>query len=295
LDPDAALTEAATLMSLHAKTLESLLKEASKAERADQREGMMLSVMSVLLFRKSQRSNFMQRKLSLYLLFTRCPKAVFSLLHRCGVSLSYEGSLNALKGTSKRALEKLEKWKAQGRLMAVADNINLTIGQTTINATIGHILALRVPNLTEKTPEKLAPQRPPTSLPSTFVHHTPEEVSEMREVLTIMVGRVLVAHNPALAPLKGWVNSPIEHAQSAFTKLRTEECGTEILFLDENKSVDIPQILDYFAVSPFFSLFPPLPALHSLKALTFFASTRNTRRKEKRRRRRRRRKDKKEK
>ena len=242
-----------------------LLKDVTTAQRANERDSMLQSACAVMLFRKSQRSSVLQKKLALYLLYNRCPKAVFGVLHRCGVSLSYEGALGALKETSTRALEKLEKWKEEGcRLMAVADNINFSVTASEdtidaktkkINATIGYLIRNRVDNPIEQTEENLAPQKKATQLHSGFLFQTTEELTLLTEVLTTLFGRVLADYYPALKALKGFVDQPITHAYSDYTKLATEDQGTEILFLDENKSTDIPGILDYFAVSPLSS--PP--------------------------------------
>jgi hypothetical protein len=216
------------------------------------------SVISALMFRRSQRSGWMQKKVALYLLFKRCPKAVFGVLHRCGVSLSYEGALDALKETSKKVLDNLEDWKRKGfRLMAVADNINFTIVASEeistnrskiVNATIGFFTPLRIPNPVELSPENLEQQRLPTHLPDDFFFQSEAEFQKAKETVTILVGRVLAAHLPQMSKLKGIVTKPLTHDHSLHTKKATMEQGTEILFLNENKSSDIPAILDYFSV-----------------------------------------------
>jgi hypothetical protein len=258
LKPTRSLQAAAAVARQRAPTVLNLLGEITAGKREDQRVGQLLAATAVLLFRQSNKTSFFQKKMGLYLLFKRCPKAVFGVLHKCGISVCYEASLDALKETSTRVLDNLQRWKQQGKkLMAVVDNINFTITASeetasnknkTINATIGFITPLRIPNPVEHTLQNQLPQKNPTHLPPGFYFQTQEEVAVTTEIVTILIARVLVAHSPELAHMKKLVDKPLSHAYSEYTAKATEEQGTEILFLDENKSTDIPAILDYLAV-----------------------------------------------
>lgn len=209
----------------------------------------------MLLFRRSQANSNLQRKVSLYLLFTRVPKRVFMLLSKTGICLSYEGSLAVLKDSSTSALSTLDQWRNQNaRFLVVFDNINFSIKvseETTasrnrmVHATIGLLAQLRVPNPVSRTVENLQPQRTPTQLPPTFFYHNGDEQSLITEALTILFGRVFAGDQPSLTK---YLKKPLTHPNSEWTTKATEEFGTEILFLDENKSEDLPAILDYFAV-----------------------------------------------
>jgi hypothetical protein len=235
-------------------TLLSTLQESSAPESSGRR-GHLFAAACLLLFRRSQTNSNLQRKVSLYLLFKRCPKAVFLLLNRCGICLSYEGSLAALKESSSSALGNLDKWAIDhARFLAVFDNINFTIKVSEetlssrnrmVHATIGFLGKFRVPNPIPQSEENLLPQRTPMQLPGSFIYHNEEERGLINDTLTILFGRVLAGNLPSLSR---FLKKPLSHPYSEWTCKITEEFGTEILFLDENKSEDVPAILDYFAV-----------------------------------------------
>jgi len=257
--------------------LHNLLEAASDGDgsRQDKRESFVTAVISILLFRDSQRSSWLQKRLSLFLLFHRCPKVVFQALNRCGLSLSYTASLDSLRDLSKKGLEKLETWKqAKKQLMGVVDNINFrivaseeisTTSTRTVNATIGFLTPMRVKNPVPKTPGNLMPQLLPTKLPADFYFQTEVEWLSCKKMVVHLIGRVLADHVPGLEALKKVVSSPLPHPHSEDARLVTDVQGTEILFLDENKSEDIPGILDYFMVRCFVSI-----ALDSFFLYLFF-------------------------
>jgi len=243
-----------------APALYNILDKATHVDgRADTRDFFLSAVVSILLFRESQRSNWMQKHLSLFLLFHRCPKAVFGVLHRCGISLSYTASLESLRELSERSFEKLELWQQQGkRLMCVLDNINFRIQSSeeistnrtkVVNATIGFIAPLRVPNPVQRGEENWPTLSPATRLRDYFYRQSPAELQACKAALVQLIGRVWAAHLPEMAFLKPLVSKPLAHAFSEHTTKVTELQGTEILFLDENKAEDVPGILDYMMVS----------------------------------------------
>lgn len=146
--------------------------------------------------------------------------------------------------------------------MLVVDNINFRFNASEevsqnrskiVNATIGIALPTRIPNPFPPTPENLAPQGLPTALPSGFYLQTAAEHAACVQTLTLLIGRVLADFFPTLQMLKPVINKALTHAQSEHTSKATEQQGTEILFLDENKSSDVPHILDYLTVRSSFS------------------------------------------
>ena len=242
-----------------APALYDFLDKATHREgRTDTRDFFITAAVNVLLFRKSQRSNWMQKQLSLFLLYHRCPKSVFGVLHRCGISLSYTASLEALRELAKGCLEKLALWHSQGKqLMVVVDNINFGINASEevstnkgkiVDANIGFVATLRVPNPVNTTEETTRPQLSnPNALRNYFYRQTDEEVLACRTTLVQLIGRVWAAHIPQLAFLKPLVDKVLTHAYSEHTRKVTEMQGTEILFLNQNLSDHNPAIMDYFS------------------------------------------------
>ena len=226
-----------------------------KKQRVKSKAYMVLSLISILIFRTSQRNSFLQKKLSLYLLFHRTPKTVFLMLSRWGVTLSYEASIRSLSETEKVLPLTLEKWKEERRrVMGVVDNINFTTKASEevsgsksqrVNSVLGFLTAMRVPN---PFASEIRPRGLPTQLPTDFFLQDDLETARFTTVLTTLMARVLVECSPELADLKKIVQKPLRHAHSDETSTKTSELGIEILFLDENKNSDIPAILDYYSV-----------------------------------------------
>jgi len=246
--------------------LHGFLDPASGSDkRQGGRDSFLIAAINILLYRQSQRSNWMQKQISLLLLYHRCPKAVFSVFHRCGLCLSYTASLDALRDLSSGALRKLEIWKEDNEdLMAVVDNINFRIVASeevstnrnqVVNATIGLVTRIRIPNPIPTTDDNRPQLLTATDLRPYFYKQTDAEWKAARDVVIQLLGRVLADHIPELGFLKPMVSQPLTHPHSEWTSQPTDIQGTEILFLDENKSDDIPLILDYFSVSIFFFFF----------------------------------------
>jgi len=219
-------------------------------KRKKSRATLILSALSILLYRRSQKANALQKRVSLYLLFQRAPKAVFHLLNKLGCCLSYGASIKALEETSSHMATNLAKLRGQ-RVMGVIDNINFTTTvseetsatkkSTRINAVLGFVAVLRVPNPFEEG----EPQMDATQLPSNFFFQTPTETTKIVNTLVTLMARVLVKHTPALGGLGKIVSKPLTHQFSNFTSQPLTEQGIEILFYDENKSDEVPHILDY--------------------------------------------------
>jgi len=256
---ESPLTQMLETIKVACPALNKLLKEVSEGDSKDKRNWFQTMVVNLLLFRNSQRANWVQKRLSLFLLQNRCPKAVFEVLHKLGISMSYTASLATLKTFSNGGVKKLESWKASGqRLMGVVDNINFRIVASeeistspnkVVNATIGFITPLRIPNPVERTAENLQPQRPPTALPDAFYYQRDTEFARCKKVVVRMIGRVLANHIPELSVLMPLVSPPLTHAFSEHTSKVSDIQGNEILFIDENE--DPGGILDYYWVSLF--------------------------------------------
>ncbi|KAF9983205.1 hypothetical protein BGZ65_002057 [Modicella reniformis] len=82
------------------------------------------TVGSMLLFQRSQKSNYLQMMMGLYLYSLGCPKRVISLLNDARLSVSYQSVLFSLKGLTKDALREVRSAVLEQHWFLVYDNIN---------------------------------------------------------------------------------------------------------------------------------------------------------------------------
>ncbi|KAG0347979.1 hypothetical protein BGZ54_004746, partial [Gamsiella multidivaricata] len=80
---------------------------------------------SLLLHHRSQKSNYFQMMIGLFLYSTGCPKRVVTVLSQAGLSVSYQTICNALRALTKAALAKVQSMVLEQPWFLVYDNINI--------------------------------------------------------------------------------------------------------------------------------------------------------------------------
>lgn len=83
------------------------------------------TVGSMLLYRRSQKSNYFQMMMGLFLYSTGCPKRVVTVLSQAGLSVSYQTICNTLRALTKKALAKVRSTVLERPWYLVYDNINI--------------------------------------------------------------------------------------------------------------------------------------------------------------------------
>jgi hypothetical protein len=93
---------------------------------ANRSESFRATVGSMLVFNKSQKSNYFQMMMGLYLYSLGCPKRVISLLNDACLSVSHQTICVALRRLTKSALEKVGAAVKDEHWFLLYDNINFT-------------------------------------------------------------------------------------------------------------------------------------------------------------------------